>query len=439
MKPATEIVRRTDAGPAPEIVYRRDRGTLLQYMIRADGSILAEGFAAKAGVLVYIQQDGSEFREYISAKELGRTDSLGTLARVTMTFPHPPKDVGPDNHSEYSTGDVDGSIVFEEQGGYVKVRVAIRRADAVEAFLTDEPDKQARQLSPGYKCTLLRTPGVTEDGERYDAIQTNRIYNHLAQVPQARGGKDIAMRTDEARVDAAFSLPDGSPTEPTKVDDLGLFTIRRDAVPSKEDTMKPELIALLMSLGVSATMASNEDAGVKDAQRRVDAEKEEKKKFNFADLQKANDALQAECDQLKADMEEMKKKGEDTDKQDAAIHKAATERAPLLALAESFKMDAKEVAKLDNAALRKAIVLKKHPDVPTDRSDDYFHARCDSMSISAENQSGWESLGNGGGSNRTDGGSPKKGDGADDQKREDAKLINYASTENDAFDAQKSA
>ena len=44
----------------------------------------------------------------------------------------------------------------------------------------------------GYKVDLLLQSGTTDNGERYDAVQLRRRYNHLAICDRARGGQHRA-------------------------------------------------------------------------------------------------------------------------------------------------------------------------------------------------------------------------------------------------------
>jgi uncharacterized protein len=66
-----------------------------------------------------------------------------------------------------------------------------------------------RQLSVGYSCDLSWQDGVTPEGEKYDAIQTNIRGNHLAIVTEARGGPLLTIG-DEA-MDLKTVMIDGLP------------------------------------------------------------------------------------------------------------------------------------------------------------------------------------------------------------------------------------
>jgi hypothetical protein len=57
-----------------------------------------------------------------------------------------------------------------------------------------------RQLSPGYDVRLDETPGITPDGKRYDAIQRDIVYEHIAIVTAGRQGPDVSLRFDGADV-----------------------------------------------------------------------------------------------------------------------------------------------------------------------------------------------------------------------------------------------
>ena len=49
------------------------------------------------------------------------------------------------------------------------------------------------ELSLGYACEYSFRPGITPDGERYDAIQHTIRGNHLASVDEGRMGKEVAV------------------------------------------------------------------------------------------------------------------------------------------------------------------------------------------------------------------------------------------------------
>jgi hypothetical protein len=143
--------------------------------------------------------------------------------------------VTPDNVGHLGVGDLDGEVTAEapEAGGFVRVKLAIRRADAIQAVKGGKTE-----LSPGYVTLLDPTPGVDPEFGPYDAVQRDRRYNHLAIVDVARGGPEIRLRADGARTQ---------------------YHRQRHR---EDSTMNPTLIALLSLLGV--TRFDDEAAAIRE-------------------------------------------------------------------------------------------------------------------------------------------------------------------------------
>lgn len=295
-------MRRTT--PAPGTVQagqvRSDRGALLRSVRTPEGYIFAEGFAARPGVMTY--RDGDrEWRELVPAEELHRADSLSTLAGKPLTVEHPPDMVTPDNVAEFGAGDV-GDEVTVADNGFVRVKMAARRRDALDAV-----DGGKVELSPGYTCDVEWTPGEHPEWGHYDAIQRNRRYNHLALVDVARGGAQMRIRIDGAaeQVDAPQPIQGEEP-----------------ASESAEESDMEKLIALLVAAGLSQEAAAGLAPKIGEAlagQSAGEAESEGESKVEIevgADAQGAEGAPDykamyedacAKLEALKADMSGMVK------------------------------------------------------------------------------------------------------------------------------------
>ncbi len=178
--------------------YRIDNlGTLKAPHKTREGFIFAEAFATRSGVLDYQNPDGSVRREYRPPDEVSRADSLGSLARKPVTLRHPRHMVSPETAAEVSQGAVGESEEYVADG-FVKVTVSLHRKDAINAI-----NRGMRELSSGYECDLDMTPGIVPEGQpdagqRYDAIQRNIQYNHLALVERGRAGQAVRLRADGA-------------------------------------------------------------------------------------------------------------------------------------------------------------------------------------------------------------------------------------------------
>lgn len=362
--PLDPYTRRRDAADAPaegeaRTVQRYDTGgELARPHFMADGTMLVEGRIARPGILRYVDADGNVTRELLPFDELHRADSLGTLGRVPVTIEHPDEDVTPDNVERLGVGDVDGLVERDDEqaGGFVRVKMAIRRADAIEAVRSGKVE-----LSPGYRVIVDPTPGVHPQFGAFDAIQRGRIYNHVALVDVARGGRSIHLRADGA----ARQLPH---------------------TPDKGGNVNPILIALLASLGVERPERFDSDeAGLREARNRVDAMNAKRTDAgkSAAEVQRLTDAnaeLQAQLDAMTARFNTLSgvadalKIKADAAEAEVQAKADAAEREHLTALAGRYD-GADALAGVDLAAvelgdLRKAIAVAHLDSLGSTLADD---------------------------------------------------------------------
>jgi hypothetical protein len=315
-------------------VRRVDRGELLSSHVRPDGSLLCEGYAAREGILIYRDSSGKETRELVLAETL--KDSAATLGRAPVTLGHPARDVTPDNVQDLGVGDVDGEIAMAD--GFVRVKLAVRRSDAIQAIRSG-----TRELSCGYAVQLDPTPGTHPRYGRYDCTQVRRTTNHLALVDSARAGHECAVRVDSA-VATTVIRADSTGTPPATTN---------QGQRARGGTVDPLIAQMLARLGITQR-ADDDQSGLRliDAEiaRRGDASN------GAATAHKAAlDAAHAERDAAKAraDAAEAKVKAlEDAEK--ARADKADRER--LDGIATAIGLDPK--AHADTKALRKAIAEK---------------------------------------------------------------------------------
>lgn len=288
------------SAPQPRRVRRYDRseGQLLRVFKREqDGAILAEGYACSERIQEYLNPDGSIRRELITLQAV--EDTARGIGRAVLTFHHPKKWVDPDTYQDASVGDVDGETGLVEpqtedvQGGFCKVKVAVRRRDALQAF----EDDGVVELSPGYIAEVIDEPGEWR-GQRYDAKQVARpVINHLALVPRGRGGHSIRLRAD------------GGDAELVPVHDTGGGNSAQTRTPR---TAMNKLFALAGLLGL-AFKADAEDAQLVDdmipaiKELKSDAEEGAAMLKALKDMgYESMDALKADVGNLQALMTDMK-------------------------------------------------------------------------------------------------------------------------------------
>lgn len=183
-------------------VRRLDYSSLKAPTRRADGTLVAEALLTRTGVFTYRNPNGSERREYRPPTQVFDDKSLASFKLVPITDEHPPQMLTSQNARQYAVGAVGENI--RRDGNHIAATIAIHDAATIAKM-----DGGKTQVSCGYDCELDETPGTTPDGERYDAVQTNIVGNHLALVHNARAGAAAAVR-----MDAAYRADSDSPTRP---------------------------------------------------------------------------------------------------------------------------------------------------------------------------------------------------------------------------------
>jgi hypothetical protein len=326
-----------------------------------EGFLFVSGFAARPGVLEYRQADGSVRRELVLPEELHRADSLGSLGLKPVCNEHPADGsfVAPENVQAVSVGTVSPRLVVVE-GGYVQVELTVQRTDAVRDVLSG----LRRELSPGYECDLDSTPGTHPVYGRFDAIQRNRRYNHLALTERARGGDSLRLRVDSAISDPLF---EERPMNPL----LSLVAALLATIAKLPDEQRAVVQGEFDAMQAQATKTCDELAAAQERAKAAEAAAA----TATTEAQAKTDSITGERDALKAEVATLKEQAAtraDSDKPEMVFASRmawAKERAELMPLATRFGVEKTDT--LDNPALRRAIAQKAIPDMRTDASDDY--------------------------------------------------------------------
>lgn len=169
---------------------RFDTGTVKNVERRDDGSIVADAVVTRTGVFVYRNADGSTRRELRHPDHVFKLDSLSSMKMIPVTNNHPTDFVNPENVQKLKVGNTGENI--RPDGHTIKASLVVDAKDGIKAI-----DAGRRQLSLGYSVDLVREDG-TYRGERYDHVQTNIKYNHLALVDIARAGSVASLHLDAA-------------------------------------------------------------------------------------------------------------------------------------------------------------------------------------------------------------------------------------------------
>lgn len=163
-----------------------DSVTLSQPRMTRDGYMVVDARIARTGLQTY---RGSEIDKpaidivtiYRPDAEVFSSDAMGSFSHRPVTIDHPAELVSSANWKKHSVGMTGDSVTRD--GDFVKVPFTLMDSAAIETVRAG-----TRELSCGYTSKLDWTPGVTDTGERYDAVMRNIRGNHLAVVDRGRAG-----------------------------------------------------------------------------------------------------------------------------------------------------------------------------------------------------------------------------------------------------------
>jgi hypothetical protein len=284
--------------------YRQDRGTISKAERTTSGALRCDAAVTRSAVFVYRDSSGREVREWRPPEEVFKADSLVTLRDAPVTYQHPPGAVTPENVDKYGVGHISGDA--RQEGTHVSATVVVQARRALAKV-----EKGERELSCGYTCDIDPTPGVTPDtGERFDQVQRNIVYNHVAIVTRGRAGSSVALRLDSAG----------------------------NQIPGDSEMTEQEIQALKDRVKTAEAKAESERARA--------------------------DAAEAERDKQRARA--------DAAESPAAIEALVTERSAVVAKAtavmgKDWKADGKS-----NAAIRKEVAAKAFPDRRLDSESEIY-------------------------------------------------------------------
>jgi hypothetical protein len=164
---------------------RYDATPIAKFEKTPSGGVRIPGAVARVGVLEYPWGN-----ELVVADELFKEDSVNTLNSAPITLAHPKARVTPETWQAVSIGHASRARGDES---HLVADVLVLRRDAIEGIESGK----LKELSCGYSCDIEHTSGEFE-GKRYDAIQRNRKYNHVALGPEnwGRAGSSVALRLD---------------------------------------------------------------------------------------------------------------------------------------------------------------------------------------------------------------------------------------------------
>jgi hypothetical protein len=314
-----------------------------------DGYLVATARSVRTGIQIY---SGSEVgkpelatvRVYRAPDQVFAQDSLQSFSHAPITNDHPSEGVTSDNWKALAVGEV--STAAKRDGEWVVLPLILKDAAAIQAVVDGK-----RELSAGYTCELDFTPGVTADGEPFDAQQRNIKINHLALVDRARAGS-------QARIGDANSWGISPVHIPEKEKPMTLKTVTVDGIPVEvTDQGATVITTLLQRLADAAKKVSDAETAHNTAIAAKDAELAKK---------------DAEIDDLKGKVLDAK-----------AIDAKVTARADLITKAKAVAPDIQTDGKSDDDIRKAAVVAKLGDAAIKDKPQAYIDARFDILAEDA--------------------------------------------------------
>lgn len=220
---------------------RFDRGRLEGKRRSPQGGLRVDAALTRTGIFLYRGPDGQEIREYRPPEEVFNEDSLESLRLAPIVVGHPAM-IKTHNYKQHAVGVVSTDV--RQDGKFVAATVVVQDQSTIEAVERGD----LIEISCGYSVDLDHTPGVTPEGEKYDCIQRQIVYNHAALGGESfgRAGKEVRLRLDSngdevVGIDptvASMTLEEAIKRAEKAEADLKAATARADAAEGARDAEK---------------------------------------------------------------------------------------------------------------------------------------------------------------------------------------------------------
>ncbi len=212
------------------------------YLVIKDNKIAKAGVFEYLGREIYDSLPESEiFKVYRPWEELEKTakDFEGMPVKLGHEWVQPEK-------RDLKIGAISGEVKLEEP--YLTADIKIYDKDAIDEIINNN----IVELSPGYTAKYVEEHGEY-NGEKYDFMQEDIKYNHLAIVENGRSGKDVKI---------ADEMPKGSKNRevkdmPKNLKQTALYALSHakkvydECITSKTDDVdKRELIREIVAIAV---------------------------------------------------------------------------------------------------------------------------------------------------------------------------------------------
>lgn len=330
-----------------KVVQRFDKSNLDGAQVTSQGFLKAPAVLTRVGVFKYLQANGQVRRELRLPEEVFKEESLATLSLAPLTNEHPKVAVTPENVKEFQVGNVGEVISHDDK--LVRGNVVVQDQDAISDVTLGKVE-----LSTGYNCKLEESPGIYE-GEEYDVIQRDIVYNHVCITKLGRAGPEVRLRLDS----------DDAIQQTKEIPIMEKITIN-----GVDFEVTPELKA-----AYDAQCAKQaQDSQVKlDEVKTAEAAKIAPIEAEKAELVTKTDELQARVDSLEEKLSQRTDSVED-------FGKKVQERIEILKVAgHALNKDSADLKDKSNLDLKKEVIASRSKVDLAGKSEAYIAARFDSI------------------------------------------------------------
>lgn len=159
-----------------------------------NGFLKVKGRVARSGIQTYYRCELNQTKDPFKLAKIYRPPEVVLSDEVCKMFDgadvtngHPKKFISPESYRNLTSGVILGKAYRdEEKPDFLVCDMLIKDENTIKSI---EAGKIA--LSVGYRNQLDWTPGVTPDGQEYDArVEKITLVNHVALVDRARAGYD---------------------------------------------------------------------------------------------------------------------------------------------------------------------------------------------------------------------------------------------------------
>lgn len=331
-------------------------------IITPQGFLRCKVAATRTGVFTYFDRDGKIRRELRLPEEVFNKDSMASLANISFTDSHPSEAVNAFNSNKYTKGLTDS--VVEKNNDLLETYLTITDGDTIQKILNG-----SHEVSTGYSADKEFIKG-SYNGQPYDCIQRNIRYNHLALVPKGRANFDDQLKRVKLILDSADAE-----------DDISIET-QNENLNSLEK--EGEKFSMKLNLDGSEYEVSDISLGVA-IQNKIsnDYKKLDELKSTNEDFKKKFDAICAEKDALKLNLDSLSNEINELRNAPKIDDKLILEKANELIEVKSFVSKALPKLNLDGLSaeeIRKQFVSEKFGKEHTsDKSIDYIRASFDAF------------------------------------------------------------